>query len=33
MGGEIWADLNSRLHHIGPMTFCGDLALRFAQAR
>jgi hypothetical protein len=32
MGGEIWADLNSRLHHIGPMTFSGDLALRFAQA-
>ncbi len=33
MGGEIWADLNSRLHHIGPMTFCGDLASRFKQAR
>jgi len=32
MGGEIWADLNSRLHHVGPMTFCGDLASRFAQA-
>jgi hypothetical protein len=32
MGGEIWADLNSRLHHIGPMTFCGDLASRFTQA-
>ena len=32
VGGEIWADLNSRLHHIGPMTFSGDLALRFAQA-
>ena len=31
MGGEIWADLNSRLHHIGPMTFCGDLASRFTQ--
>lgn len=31
MGGEIWADLSSRLHHIGPMTFCGDLASRFAQ--
>lgn len=32
MGGQIWADLNSRLHHIGPMTFCGDLASRFTQA-
>jgi hypothetical protein len=32
MGGEIWADLNSRLHHVGPMTFCGDLASRFTQA-
>jgi hypothetical protein len=31
MGGEIWADLSSRLHHIGPMTFCGDLASRFTQ--
>ena len=32
MGGEIWADLNSRLNHVGPMTFCGDLASRFAEA-
>jgi hypothetical protein len=32
MGGEIWVDLNSRLNHIGPMTFCGDLASRFTQA-
>ena len=32
MGGDIWADLNSRLNHIGPMTFCGDLASRFGQA-
>ena len=32
MGGEIWVDLSSRLNHIGPMTFCGDLALRFTQA-
>ena len=32
MGGEIWADLDSRLHHVGPMTFCGDLASRFTQA-
>jgi hypothetical protein len=32
MGGEIWADLNSRLSHIGPMAFCGDLASQFAGA-
>jgi hypothetical protein len=32
IGGEIWADLNSRLGHIGPMTFCGDLASQFAGA-
>jgi len=32
MGGEIWADLNSRLNHIGPMAFCGDLASQFAGA-
>ena len=32
MGGEIWADLNSKLNHIGPMTFCGDLSSQFAAA-
>ncbi len=32
MGGEIWADLSSKLNHVGPMTFCGDLALQFAGA-
>ena len=32
MGGEIWADLNSRLNHVGPMTFSGDLASQFAAA-
>jgi hypothetical protein len=32
MGGEIWADLNSKLNHVGPMTFCGDLSLQFAGA-
>jgi hypothetical protein len=32
MGGEIWADLNSRLNHIGPMAFCGDLSSQFADA-
>jgi hypothetical protein len=30
MGGEIWADLKSRLNHVGPMTFCGDLSSQFA---
>jgi hypothetical protein len=30
MGGEIWADLNSRLGHVGPMTFNGDLSSQFA---
>jgi hypothetical protein len=32
MGGEIWADLKSKLTHIGPMAFCGDLASQFAAA-
>jgi hypothetical protein len=30
MGGEIWADLNSKLTHIGPTAFCGDLSSQFA---
>jgi len=30
IGGEIWADLNSKLSHVGPMTFNGDLASQFA---
>jgi hypothetical protein len=30
IGGEIWADLDSKLNHVGPMTFCGDLASQFA---
>ena len=29
MGGEIWADLHSRLDHVGPATFHGDLATQF----
>ena len=29
IGGEIWADLNSKLSHVGPMTFNGDLASQF----
>jgi hypothetical protein len=32
MGGEIWADLNSKLAHVGPMTFRGDLSSQFAAA-
>jgi hypothetical protein len=32
IGGEIWADLSSRLDHVGPMTFCGDLSSQFASA-
>ncbi len=30
IGGEIWADLRSKLHHVGPMTFCGDLSSQIA---
>jgi hypothetical protein len=30
IGGEIWADLDSKLSHVGPMTFCGDLSSQFA---
>jgi hypothetical protein len=26
MGGEIWVDYKSRLNHVGPMIFRGDLA-------
>jgi len=32
IGGEIWADISSRLNHVGPMTFCGDLSSQFAGA-
>jgi hypothetical protein len=32
MGGEIWADLNSKLSHVGPMTFHGDLTSQFTAA-
>jgi hypothetical protein len=32
MGGEIWADLNSTLSHVGPMTFRGDLSSQFTAA-
>lgn len=32
MGGEIWADLTSRLKHVGPTTYEGDLATQFTRA-
>ena len=30
IGGEIWADLDSRLDHVGPAVFHGDVASQFA---
>ena len=30
MGGEIWADLDSKLTHVGPTAFYGDLSSQFA---
>jgi hypothetical protein len=33
IGGEIWADLESRLNHVGPATFYGDVATQFFSAR
>lgn len=32
IGGEIWADLKSKLQHVGPATFSGDLASQFVSA-
>ena len=32
MGGEIWADLDSKLVHVGPTAFRGDLSSQFADA-
>jgi len=29
IGGEIWVDLESRLNHVGPMTFPGAVATQF----
>jgi hypothetical protein len=29
MGGEIWADVKSRLKHVGATTYEGDLATQF----
>jgi hypothetical protein len=31
IGGEIWADLQSRLDHVGPSVFHGDVMSQFAQ--
>ena len=30
IGGEIWADLQSRLDHVGPSVFRGDISSQFA---
>jgi hypothetical protein len=30
MGGEIWGDLQSRLNHVGPTTYYGDLSTQFS---
>jgi hypothetical protein len=32
IGGEIWADIESRLDHVGPSVFHGDIASQFAAA-
>jgi hypothetical protein len=32
IGGEIWADLESRLDHVGPSVFQGDIGSQFASA-
>jgi hypothetical protein len=32
MGGEIWADLESRLDHVGPSVYRGSVASQFAPA-
>jgi hypothetical protein len=32
IGGEIWADLDSRLDHVGPSVFHGDIGSQFAAA-
>ena len=32
IGGEIWADLQSRLDHVGPSVFPGDISSQFAAA-
>jgi hypothetical protein len=32
IGGEIWADLDSRLDHVGPAVFRGDVGSQFSAA-
>jgi hypothetical protein len=32
LGGEIWADLESQLDHVGPTVFRGDVSSQFAPA-
>ena len=32
MGGEIWADLDSKLNHVGPTVYRGDLSSQFVSA-
>jgi hypothetical protein len=32
LGGEIWVDVESRLTHVGPMAFAGNLATQFRPA-
>lgn len=32
IGGEIWADLDSRLDHVGPSVFHGEVSSQFAAA-
>jgi len=32
IGGEIWADLSSRLDHVGPSVFSGDVASQFVAS-
>jgi hypothetical protein len=32
IGGEIWADLQSRLTHVGTVNFAGDVATQFSSA-
>ena len=32
MGGEIWADLQSRLTHVGTVSFTGDVSTQFSSA-
>lgn len=33
MGGEIWADLRSRLTHVGAISFTGDFTTQFSMAQ